>query len=590
MKLAEKSICCGCGACVDICPKKAIFMGEERGFCYPEIDPSKCVNCGLCERVCPVAKSVVNEDYYDSDPVAYAAWNTEETTLLGSTSGGIFGAMAKVYLENGDYVCGCVFSNDFKSCHHIVTNKLEDLDAMIRSKYFQSDMTDVYSQIAALLRDGKKVMFCGTPCQAAALYNYCDQKYKSNLLIVDLFCKGVPSQKIHQKFIELLEKKAGSRIVDFHPKHKIKGWGKIYTKVTYANGKVNYIHSPLDPLFVMQGLDVRPSCAKCNYKGLTRVSDISIGDFWGVKGISAAQEKKGVSAVIANTAQGEEALAQLGDKIVKEKSTIFEVSNKKNAGYSQKIALGKEYEAFYDDLERKPFEKVLKQYAINNSKAAIVLRKLFWAWTKLRNIDLLKFIYINFLCSHVQRGKHAYIIPGPNTIFEFAKGSRLIVEGGKTLINFRKPHGAKAEAWIQLNEGATLMIHKGMDIRNCRFVVQKDALFEIGKLEMNGLCNIVVRKNIKIGNDVMIARDVTIYDSDYHPFSIGDNVQEVVSRPVTIQDHVWIGNGATITKGVTIGEGAVVSTKSVVIKSVKPRTMVSGNPAKEVCKDVYWAQ
>ena len=157
-------------------------------------------------------------------------------------------------------------------------------------------------------------------------------------------------------------------------------------------------------------------------------------------------------------------------------------------------------------------------------------------------------------------------------------------------MNFRKPKGTKVESWIQLNENARMIIHKEIDIRNCRFIVQKGALLEIGDLEMNGLCNVVVRKKVTIGNDVMIARDVNIYDSDYHPFSIGDDVAQVVSKPVSIEDHVWIGNGASITKGVTIGEGAVVSTRSVVVRNVKPRTMVAGNPAKEMCRDIYWSK
>lgn len=590
MRLAEDSKCFGCGACVDACAHGAISFAEKRGFYYPIIDESKCVGCGKCTKVCPSIEYVENEAVFDTDPMAWAAWAEDEELRVDSTSGGMFGVIAKHYLEQGNYVCGAVFSDDFRTCHHIVTNRLEDLPRMMHSKYFQSDLRGVYKKIRELLGEGKKIMFCGTPCQTAGLFKYCDGADTEKLLLVDVFCKGVPSPVVHKKYIEQIEKENSGRITGFHPKHKIKGWGKILTKVDFDNGKTIYLRSKLDPLFVTERLDVRSACAECKYKGLDRVADISIGDYWGVTGISQDELKKGVSAVVANTVKGQETLTELGKKIHKEKRSVFDVSNKRNPGYSQNIILSERYNEFYDDLERMPFASVLRKYAVNNGYLAILLRKIGWVWSKVKNIDLFKFVYINFLCRHVERGKHAYIIPGSRTIFDFSKGSKLIVERGINLINYRKPHGSKEEAWIQLGENATMLVHHELDMRNCRFVVQKDAVLEIDKLEMNGRCNVVARKKIKIGYGVMIARNVTIYDSDYHPFSIGDNIQKVVSKPVEIKDRVWIANDATITKGVVIGEGAVVSTKSLVMKNVKPHTMVSGNPAKEVCGDVYWAQ
>ena len=433
-------------------------------------------------------------------------------------------------------------------------------------------------------------MFCGTPCQAAALYNYVGEKWRENLTIVDLFCKGVPSQKVHEKFLSMLEKQNNSKITYYRSKSKTKGWGKFYTEVHYANGKTEFIHSPLDNLFVTQALTVRPACANCAYKGLERVSDITIGDYWGITGIDRSIMKKGISAILVCTEKGQQLIDAVGDTIQKEIRSVFDVSGKKNPGFSEKIILGDRYYQFYDDLDKLPFKKIVKKYATNNSKPAIAWRKFKWICSKLPYISFTKLIYINFFCKHVQRGKRAIIIPGHNTVFEFQKGSKLIIEQGKAFINFRKPKGSKAEAWIQLNENATMIVHEGLDMRNCRFIVQKGATLEIGELEMNGLCNMVVRKSVKMGKGVMIARNVNIYDSDYHPFSLYDDVQQIVSKPVVIEDHVWIGNGSYITKGVTIGEGSVVSAASVVIKRVKPHTMVSGNPATEVAKDIFWGK
>lgn len=108
-------------------------------------------------------------------------------------------------------------------------------------------------------------------------------------------------------------------------------------------------------------------------------------------------------------------------------------------------------------------------------------------------------------------------------------------------------------------------------------------------------------KGITVGNNVMISWDVTLIDSNSHSLdpelrsedafnwlmgATSDRVGSykdwalVDSAPITIQDKAWIGFGASIMKGVTIGEGAVVASKSVVTKDVAAYTIVSGNPAR----------
>ena len=73
-------------------------------------------------------------------------------------------------------------------------------------------------------------------------------------------------------------------------------------------------------------------------------------------------------------------------------------------------------------------------------------------------------------------------------------------------------------------------------------------------------------------------------DYDYHSLSM--NTPK--SKPIIIQDDVWIGRRAIILKGVTIGEGAVVAAGSIVTKDVPPHTLVAGNPAKIIKKEVNW--
>ena len=55
ISIINKTDCCGCTACVNICPKNCITMApDEEGFLYPEVNKDLCINCGLCEKVCPV--------------------------------------------------------------------------------------------------------------------------------------------------------------------------------------------------------------------------------------------------------------------------------------------------------------------------------------------------------------------------------------------------------------------------------------------------------------------------------------------------------------------------------------------------------
>ncbi len=100
---------------------------------------------------------------------------------------------------------------------------------------------------------------------------------------------------------------------------------------------------------------------------------------------------------------------------------------------------------------------------------------------------------------------------------------------------------------------------------------------------------------ITIGNRVLISHNVDIHDSDSHPIDSAARFEQtkaiftkghprenpgIESAPVRIEDDVWIGFGASVLKGVTIGEGAIVGARSVVTKDVPPYTIVVGNPAK----------
>ena len=167
--------CTGCSACASICSRKAIEMlRDKEGFLYPEVEPEKCSQCGKCSRVCHL--DVKPQSTCES--MTYAGVCINDEIRMGSSSGGVFSVLAQSVFQDGGAVCGAVLSDDFKSLQHTVVWNEADLEALRGSKYLQSSMEDVYSEIRALLEEKCPVLFCGTPCQVSGLNRYLGKEYE----------------------------------------------------------------------------------------------------------------------------------------------------------------------------------------------------------------------------------------------------------------------------------------------------------------------------------------------------------------------------------------------------------------------------
>ena len=168
IEVKEENNCCGCRACENICPKKAIHMEENiEGFLYPVVDKNKCIECGLCRKVCSILNELDRSKCYEN-PLCYAAKTTNKDLQIKSSSGGLFGTFANYIIDNNGLVVGCEIDDKHKVRHTIVDKK-EDLERIMGSKYVLSDLDHIFIKIKEELNKGKLILFSGTPCQVSSL-------------------------------------------------------------------------------------------------------------------------------------------------------------------------------------------------------------------------------------------------------------------------------------------------------------------------------------------------------------------------------------------------------------------------------------
>ena len=197
--------CSNCGACLNICPTKAIAVDNGGLFYEVGVDEKKCVDCGRCVEVCPWN----NEREVQNLPAAYGGFAKDKETVAKSSSGGIFSAVADLILKKGGVVFGAVYSKDRHSVIFGSTDEF-DLDEIRRSKYTESLVGNSFSEIKNILKTGRQVLFCGAPCQVAGLKRYLEKDY-DNLLTCDFACGGFPSHKVFDDYLSALEKNTAQK-------------------------------------------------------------------------------------------------------------------------------------------------------------------------------------------------------------------------------------------------------------------------------------------------------------------------------------------------------------------------------------------
>ena len=366
--------CTGCKMCKDICPVDAIsYQGDREGFWYPKVNYDKCIKCGKCVRTCPSLSQRKNPQA--NEPDVYAAWALDDKIRLKSTSGGIFYILAEQMLKQNGLIAACRYTTDFKAAYHAIGNTMEDLEAFKGSKYFQSDTEGIYKEVSNHIKTGSKVLFCGAPCQVAALNRYIGRETQ-NLITVDFICRGINSPMVFKKYVEDCERHHGSPVSLVHLKNKNKGWTRLGTYMEFQNGKTYYRDRIDDPWvngFVRGNFFMRPCCSKCKYKERIRVADITIGDFWGLKG-SKEDLFKGISVVLINTDKGKVYLNSVADKLFIEKHSYDEAA-KGNGCLLTPAPMGIHRDEFFDKIYDTEFETMVWKL-LGETKCHLLMKKI----------------------------------------------------------------------------------------------------------------------------------------------------------------------------------------------------------------------
>ena len=351
IRLADRKDCCGCGACAAVCPHGAIAMVPDgMGFRYPRVDLDRCVDCHLCEDICSFADFAAEASGCKTAlrcapgpsrtsgsphpltwprvatgfaPTASSAASASGTAASAeairfpelmdrSQSGGLAYALMRKAIRSGMVIYGAAMDEDFVVRHRRVET-LEGLEPLRLSKYVQSDMEidsstslgmtkSVSAMVLADLKAGRRVLFTGTPCQCAGVGSLC-RKYRDRLLLADILCHGVPAPFVWRDYLREQERRRGRKLTRALFRDPSLGWHEHKEVLWFGDERV--VCGEYTDLFYRH-LMLRPSCLACPYASVSRATDLTMADCWGVEKAlpGFADDNRGCSLLLRNTPEG----------------------------------------------------------------------------------------------------------------------------------------------------------------------------------------------------------------------------------------------------------------------------------------------
>lgn len=361
----NKSDCVACGSCAQVCPCSAITMKfDEYGFLYPVIDHEKCISCSRCVETCLFESDLHKND----EPLySYGGYINDKRIRENSTSGGAFTAICSAFCSGCDPCAVFGSTSDKLKIYHTYVNNIDDIYIFNSSKYGQSIMGDSFSYVKLFLKEEKRVVFSGTPCQVAALYMFLGEEDFPNLLTIDVLCTGIPSSLFVEKYDEWCFRKYGSHIRVFNYRYTNHSrWDDQSTLVELDNGKKIITARWFSDFYsiFLQRLMSRPSCNKCKFVTKERVADITLADLWGVdrECPDLYDNGSGSSWIICNTQKGLETFNNAKQMMTGHAVDFEHMRKYQRPGLIQKT-VHPSYNEFMEDIRIMDYTTLSKKWA-----------------------------------------------------------------------------------------------------------------------------------------------------------------------------------------------------------------------------------
>lgn len=323
--------CTGCGACVSICKFNAIvYEINEEGFYEAYIDKTKCKDCNQCKKVCYKFLDKAKLGTNLKDGTLYAAQSKNENTVKTCTSGGIAYEISKYGIENGYEVLGTIYDYKDNIARAIIVGNVKGLEKLKGSKYLQSKTDKAFQELIRKCKNNLNAKFIvfGTPCQIAGLSKLIEiEGIKNEIIKIDLFCHGIPSYLVWERYLDDIKKKTEIKEIDnIVFREKISGWHNYCMKIQDEYRTV-YSYSEKDIFYKVffDNILLNSACFSCEVRKEKSLADIRLGDFWGKR---YANREDGVSAVLVNTPTGDKLIKGISKSInIMEKVPMEECLN-----------------------------------------------------------------------------------------------------------------------------------------------------------------------------------------------------------------------------------------------------------------------
>lgn len=361
-----KNNCYGCMACINACPFGAIsFTEQDKGFLFPGIADAKCRDCGRCVVTCPAVNGNLKHLFHNANQQqVYSIRHPDRDIRLSSSSGGLFTLLSDYVLKNNGVVFGAVWDESLSVVHTYALD-FNTRDKMKLSKYVQSNIGNTYGIVRRFLSEGKLVLFTGTPCQIAGLRLFLGGKCENARLITcDVLCGGNVSPGLFHAYIKFIENKYKDRAKAVSFRTKKLGWKQHHIKVELNTGTYEGARKDNEPFFSMYlgKLSIRESCFHCGFACHERVSDLTMGDFWGINEIDPdTDDDTGISLGIVNTQKGYELIDCIKGQCIYEERSM-EIAEKRQLNLRGTPLKSMTREKFWNTAQNLGYEAALKKY------------------------------------------------------------------------------------------------------------------------------------------------------------------------------------------------------------------------------------